>query len=97
MWDLRWVLLGLGALVVVGVYLWSKGVGTRHALLDALRRKRSEPSFGDGVGSGNAAATLESSETESSVDAQPASQKPTRASPDRVITLRLIPRGEDEL
>lgn len=31
MWSLRWVLLGLGALVVVGIYLWGRG---------ALRRPR---------------------------------------------------------
>ena len=29
MWDLRWVLLGLGALVLVGVYLWSRGIVSR--------------------------------------------------------------------
>lgn len=33
MWSLRWVLLGLGALLVVGIYVWGRGL---------LRRPRSE-------------------------------------------------------
>src|SRR5215471_14359536 len=93
MWDLRWVLLGLGALLVVGVYLWAKGIGTRHAFLETLRKKRTEPSFGEDAQGENAAAP----EIDPPVVAPPPSQKPARTSPDRVITLRLIPRGDDEL
>ena len=37
MWDLRWVLLGLGALVLVGVYLWSRGIVSRN-ILPALKK-----------------------------------------------------------
>ena len=29
MWELRWVLLGLGAALIVGVYLWGRGVFQR--------------------------------------------------------------------
>jgi len=44
MWDLRWVLLGLGALVLVGVYLWSRGIVSRDMLPTLPRRKqRTEP------------------------------------------------------
>ena len=88
MWDLRWVLLGLGALVVVGVYLWSKGLGGRSLFPETLRRQRSEPTFGDNAD--DASATPDPAP----VAAQPA-QKPARRAPDRVITLRLIPRGEE--
>jgi cell division protein ZipA len=94
MWDLRWVLLGLGALLVVGVYLWTKGLGGRRLLPDTSRRARAEPSIGDpssATGGGDAASSL----PKPVVAAEPAPRKP--AAPDRVITLRLIPRGDDEL
>ena len=89
MWDLRWVLLGLGALVVVGVYLWTKSLGGRSLLPDALRKKRSEPSFDDDAGVASPPPDLAAP-----VAAEPA-RKPSRSAPDRVITLRLIPRGEE--
>jgi cell division protein ZipA len=91
MWDLRWVLLGLGALVVVGVYLWSKGVGGRRLFPETLRRKRSEPSFGDDAGTESAPRP----DADRPLAAEPPSQKPTRGPPDRVITMRLIPRGDE--
>src|SRR6516162_10970722 len=50
MWDLRWVLLGLGALLVVGVYLWTKGLGGRRLFPDTSRRARAEPSIGEPTG-----------------------------------------------
>jgi cell division protein ZipA len=88
MWDLRWVLLGLGALVVVGVYLWSKGVFTRRLL--PQRRERTEPSFGNEVG----ALAVEPQPAAIEPTPEPAPRKATR-SPDRIITLRLIPRGDE--
>lgn len=93
MWDLRWVLLGLGALLVVGVYLWTKGLGGRRLFPDTSRRVRAEPSIGDpsGVASGDPASTP----PDAVVAVEPAPRAP--AAPDRVITLRLIPRGDDEL
>ena len=91
MWDLRWVLLGLGALVVIGVYLWTKGVGSRGLFPEALRRKRSEPSFGDDAGAGSATTP----DADPPVVAEPLSHRPARTSPDRVITLRLIPRRDE--
>jgi len=93
MWDLRWVLLGLGALLVVGVYLWTKGLGGRRLFPDTSRRVRSEPSIGDAssVTDGEPA----SNPPEPVVGVEPAPRKP--AAPERVITLRLIPRGNDEL
>ena len=93
MWDLRWVLLGLGALLVVGVYLWTKGLGGRRLFPDTSRRARAEPSIGDpSSATGGGAA---SSPAEPVVAVEPAPRKPS--APDRVITLRLIPRGDDEL
>ena len=42
MWDLRWVLLGLGALVLIAVYLWSRGIVSRDLLPTLPRRKERE-------------------------------------------------------
>jgi cell division protein ZipA len=89
MWDLRWVLLGLGALVVVGVYLWTKSLAGRSFFPETLRRKRSEPNFGDDAGVVSAPP-----DPAVPIAAEPA-RKPTRSAPDRVITLRLIPRGAE--
>jgi cell division protein ZipA len=94
MWDLRWVLLGLGALLVVGVYLWSRGLGGRRLFPDTSRRVRAEPSIGEPAGA--AQGDSPSSPPQTSL-AEPTPPKPAPAAPDRVITLRLIPRGEEEL
>lgn len=93
MWDLRWVLLGLGALVLLGVYLWSRGVFNRRFLPTARRRsERSEPSI-DSQPLTPSAAPLPA-EPESLVEVAP--QEPTRhAMPDRIVALRLIPRAEE--
>ena len=94
MWDLRWVLLGLGALLVVGVYLWSKSLGGRRLFPDTSRRVRAEPSIGE------PASVAEGEPASSPPPAAATDPKPRRAAsaaPDRVITLRLIPRGDDEL
>lgn len=94
MWDLRWVLLGLGALLVVGVYLWSKSLGGRRLFPDTSRRVRAEPSIGEpaSVADGEPAS---SPPVASATESKP--RRAATAAPDRVITLRLIPRGEDEL
>lgn len=89
MWDLRWVLLGLGALLVVGLYLWSKGVFKRQSFSSpAARPGRAEPSI-DGV---EGAFDDESAPTLDVVAEPP---KRPRSPPERVVTIRLIPREEE--
>jgi len=89
MWDLRWVLLGLGALVVVGVYLWSRGVFNRRRL-PALppRGERTEPI----IGGETVSATDEPQSLVEVVPDQPATQPAL----DRIVALRLVTR-EGEL
>ena len=90
MWDLRWVLLGLGALVLVGVYLWSRGVFSR-SILPALPRRaaRTEPNI-DGEQPSSKVVEPEPLVEAVSVESR------SRPAPDRIVALRLIPR-EDEL
>jgi cell division protein ZipA len=87
-WDLRWVLLGLGALVLVGVYLWSRGIVSRDMLPKLPRRKeRTEPTIGDPP---PAAAPAHESLVETVSEEEKA-----RPAPDRIVALRLIPRGTE--
>jgi cell division protein ZipA len=87
MWELRWVLLGLGALLVVGVYLWSRGVFKRRAR-PGTHQTRTEPTLGEPL-----------RDFEVSSDAAPAAPqtapKPSRQAPERIVALRLIPRSEE--
>ena len=93
MWDLRWVLLGLGALLVVGVYLWTRvwavAAFSRTHPAEPAQSRVSE--IHRALRSGDPA----SSPPDAVVAVEPAPRKP--AAPDRVITIRLIPRGDDEL
>jgi cell division protein ZipA len=89
MWDLRWVLLGLGALVLVGVYLWSRGIVSRDMLPALPRRKqRTEPVISESP----AAASVPEPAPASLVETAPAEEKPA---PDRIVALRLVPRNAE--
>jgi cell division protein ZipA len=94
MWDLRWVLLGLGALVLVGVYLWSRGILSR-AMLPTLptRKQRTEPSIG-GESPVVAAAPPVPEPAPSLVETVSEEEKKWPA-PDRIVALRLVPRGAE--
>jgi cell division protein ZipA len=90
MWDLRWVLLGLGALVLVAVYLWSRGIVSRDMLPTLPRRKeRTEPSIG-----GEPPPAETAPQPESLVETVSEEEK-ARPGPERVVALRLIPRGAE--
>src|SRR5688500_3059452 len=89
MWDLRWVLLGLGALVVVAIYLWSRGILSRD-MLPALprRRERTEPSIGE-------PSRPVAEEPPPSLVTTVSEAEKARPAPDRIVALRLIPRGDE--
>jgi cell division protein ZipA len=89
MWDLRWVLLGLGALVLVGVYLWSRGIVSRDMLPALPRRKeRTEPSIGEPA----PPAAPPAVETPPPLVETVSEEERARPAPDRIVALRLIPR-----
>jgi cell division protein ZipA len=91
MWDLRWVLLGLGALVLVGVYLWSRGILSR-AMLPTLpaRKQRTEPSIG-----GEPPPVVAPAPEPASLVETVSEEEKRRPAPDRIVTLRLVPRGAE--
>jgi cell division protein ZipA len=93
MWDLRWVLLGLGLVAVTGIYLWSRGLLSRPKLPTSRESEaRHEPSIG---GESDQLAITASTEPPL-VEAVPETDR-SHAAPDRIVALRLIPRGEEEL
>lgn len=96
MWDLRWVLIGLGALVLVGVYLWSRGI-VRRDMLPALprRKQRTEPTFDEPA----PAVVPDAADAPLAPDAPPSlvetvSEEEKRA-PERIVALRLVPRSAE--
>ena len=82
MGELRWILLGLGAILIAGVYLFS-----RRPLRSFPKRRGS-----------SASEPLDSSgrETESQ-DPSPEPARPRRRSPEKVVTLRIVCRHEDDM
>ena len=92
--ELRWVLLGLGLLVILGITLFGLGVLRRPAASIAREKKRTEPSL----------------EPTSEVTPKPESAtEPPRGKftgtvierapsprrvPEKVVALRLVPRDE---
>ena len=88
MGDFRWVLLGLGALVVVAVYLWSRGILSRKLLPSLPRlRERTEPSIGGDP------APPESREPP--LVETISEEEKARPGPDRIVALRLVPRSDE--
>ena len=93
MWDLRWVLLGLGALVLIAVYLWSRGIVSRDMLPTLPRRKeRTEPSIG---GEAPPPPAVEPAPQPPSLVETVSEEEKARPGPDRVVALRLVPRGAE--
>ena len=91
MWDLRWVLLGLGALVLVGIYLWSRGIVSRDMLPTLPRRKeRMEPVIGEPP-------TVAAHPEPPSLVETVSEQEKARPPPDRIVALRLVPRNGELL
>jgi cell division protein ZipA len=89
MGDLRWVLLGLGALLVVAVYLWSRGIVSRKLLPTFPRlRERTEPRMD--VEPPPTPETVEPPLVETLSEEEQA-----RPGPDRIVALRLIPRTDE--
>ncbi len=87
--DLHWVLLGLGALLVVGVYLWSRGIVSRKLLPTLPRlRERTEPSMGGDL---PPPGTLEQPPLVETLS----KEEQARPGPDRIVALRLIPRTDE--
>ena len=95
MWELRWVLLGLGALVILAVYAWGRGYFkalASRAQSGKAKPARLEPKVGDEVLIDEVPETP-ADEAEAS-DTEPERRSGTELEVDRVITLRFIPADQ---
>jgi cell division protein ZipA len=93
MWDLRWVLLALGVFAVTGVYLWSRGLLPRPKLPHLSRAAgRQEPSIS--AETVTEPAVIAAPDPSPLVETVPETEQ-THSAPDRIVALRLIPRGEE--
>lgn len=98
MWELRWVLLGLGAALIVGIYLWGRGTFRRTSpgqrIEPSLPASDEPAAIDETVGeesiepeqleAGDGTATASRSDGEVASEPDPL--------PERVITIRFIPR-----
>ena len=91
MWELRWILLGMGALLIGGVYLWNRKPFSISFKSRFGPGERAEPSI----------STIEAEDSQdaesSPKEVEPTSRPTQRQRADRVVTLRLIPHGQAEL
>lgn len=84
--ELRWVLLGLGLFVILGVYLWGRGLLKLRPKV-ANTPRRAEPT----VEPDDLAKVAKPGSFETTV----IERKPSpRRIPDKVVAIRLVPRGE---
>lgn len=95
--ELRWVLLGLGLLVILGIALFGQGVVRRSGSSTAARRaQRREPSLdantplSEELADAGGQRTREKIESPAIVERRPS---PRRA-PEKVVALRIVPREE---
>jgi cell division protein ZipA len=101
MTELRWVLLALGVLLILGVYLWSRGIPQRWLVpMTGLpktrsRHKRVEP----GLGADDLDEPVELVEIvdEERVRADPATERSSNSppAPERIVTIRFIPNARE--
>ena len=91
MWELRWILVGMGALLIAGVYLWNRKPFSLSFRSGSPAAERAEPS-------------ISAIDDRNSPDADPPPEEvvPTSIPPlnqrtDRVVTLRLIGQEQEEL
>ncbi len=95
--ELRWVLLGLGLLVILGVALYGQGILRRSDVkVAASRARRKEPSLESGasitdeLAEDSSPPPLEKIESPVIIERQPS----PRRLPEKVVALRIVPKEE---
>ena len=91
MWELRWILLGLGILLIAGVYIWSRKPFSISFRSTSDELERTEPTVSDIV-------ATDFSDTElPSEDAATFQPRLQRQRADKVVIVRLITREQADL
>jgi cell division protein ZipA len=92
MWELRWVLVGLGAALIAGMYLWGRGTFKR-LLPEREQVKRWMPAHSDADDPWATPMPTDSELIES--EANDADVSPPSATPDRIITIRFVAKNKE--
>ena len=85
MWELRWILLGMGVLLIAGVYLWSRNPFSISFRSSSNELERTEPSFSE-IGA------TDPPDTRGASGDTTTSLPRTQGGTDKVVTLRFIGR-----
>ena len=90
-WELRWILLGMGAVLIAGVYIWSRRPSVRFFRVSLDKLKRAEPALSEIDETDPSAARAASGDT--------AASPPHERLGDtyKVVTLRFIGRDQTAL
>ncbi len=90
-WELRWILLGMGAVLIAGVYIWSRSPSIRFFRLSLDKLKRTEPPF-------SKIDVKDPSDTrEASGDTATSLARTRLGGTEKVVTLRFIGRDQTGL
>jgi cell division protein ZipA len=98
MWELRWVLVGLGALLIISVYLWGKGWLQNVVTQRVIARRWL--AFRDKAFDGSEAVASPPEELPAEAEAEAEAAEPeaeakpegAESRPQRIITVRFIPK-----
>lgn len=90
-WELRWILLGMGAVLIAGVYIWSRRPSIRFFRLSLDKLKRAEPPLSE------IDVTDPSDAREASGDTATFLSRKRLGDTDKVVTLRFIGRDQTAL
>lgn len=86
MWELRWVLLGLGVLVVAGIYFWPR-------LSDSLKLRRESAAQPESAHDDQQAPPAAPED----IPVEAPEPKPQPSAPKKVVTVRFVPKTGEEL
>lgn len=90
MWELRWALLGLGILLIAGVYFWGRGDLSRLRFRFGGVRPEKPTNPPETSTAGTTPAHSDAPEEQASAE-PPKTQPKPRASTERIITIRFVP------
>ena len=91
MWELRWILLGMGALFIAGVYIWSRKPSVSFFRTGPDKVERAEPSLSE------IDVTDPLNERDAPGDTETSLRRTQPVDTDKVVTLRFIGREQTGL
>ena len=91
MWDLRWILLGMGVALIAGIYLWNRKPFIISFWSSSDESERTEPSSSELTADDSRDAEAKARDPSSTVS------RLVYAGADKIVTLRFMGRGQENL